>query len=106
MRVDLESVTIRLGGDPVVHEFDLSVPDGAFLAIVGPNGSGKTTLLRAIYQAVRPTGGAIMIGGRDVRAVAPREAARLRAVVPQFQDAGIGLTADEVVSTGRHAHLP
>lgn len=106
MRIDLESVTIRLGGDPIVHEVDLSVPDGAFLAIVGPNGSGKTTLLRAIYQAVRPTGGVIMIGGRDVRAVPPREAARLRAVVPQFQDAGIGLTAEEVVSTGRHAHVP
>ncbi|MEU5846207.1 ABC transporter ATP-binding protein [Saccharopolyspora shandongensis] len=106
MRIDLESVTIRLGGDPIVQEVDLSVPDGAFLAIVGPNGSGKTTLLRAIYQAVRPTGGAIMIGGRDVRAVSPREAARFRAVVPQFQDTGIGFTAEEVVSTGRPAHVP
>ena len=105
MRVDLQAVSIRLGSDPIVHEVDLSVPDGAFLAIVGPNGSGKTTLLRAIYQAVRPCGGAVLIGGREVRAVPPREAARLRAVVPQFQDTGIGLTAEEVVSTGRHSHL-
>ncbi|WP_206792050.1 ABC transporter ATP-binding protein [Amycolatopsis sp. MtRt-6] len=106
MRVDLESVTVKLGGDPIVRDVDLVIPDGAFLAIVGPNGSGKTTLLRAIYQAVRPTGGTVLIGGRDVRAVPPREAARLRAVVPQFQDAGTGLTAEEVVGTGRHAHLP
>ncbi|WP_033293236.1 ABC transporter ATP-binding protein [Amycolatopsis jejuensis] len=105
MRVDLASVTIRLGGTPIVQDIDLSVPEGAFLAIVGPNGSGKTTLLRAIYQAVRPVGGAVLIGRRDVRAVPPREAARLRAVVPQFQDAGTGLTASEVVGTGRHAHV-
>jgi iron complex transport system ATP-binding protein len=106
MRIDLDSVTVRLGAAAIVHDVGLTVPDGAFLAIVGPNGSGKTTLLRAIYQAVRPAGGTVLIGGRDVTAVPPREAARLRAVVPQFQDAGIGLTAEEVVSTGRHAHRP
>lgn len=106
MPIDLHDVTIQLGSTLIIKGVDLTVPDGAFLAIVGPNGSGKTTLLRGIYQAVRPTSGAVFIGERDVMNLPAREAARLRTVVPQFQDGEIGLTALEVVATGRHVHAP
>lgn len=106
MRIQLTDISIKLGQTPIVHDVDLDVPARAFLAIVGPNGSGKTTLLRAIYQAVRPTSGAIHIDGRDLLRMPTRDAARLRAVVPQFQDGEVGLSALEVVSTGRHAHSP
>lgn len=104
MRIDLESVTVRLGGTRIMDQVDLVVPDGSFFAIVGPNGSGKTTLLRTIYRAVRTTSGAVMIGGDDVRGMSSRQAARRRAVVPQFQSAEVGLTVEEIVGTGRHVH--
>ncbi|HEX5995244.1 MAG TPA: ABC transporter ATP-binding protein [Jiangellales bacterium] len=50
----------------VLHEVDLAVADGHLLAVIGANGAGKTTLLRALSGLIRPTGGRIVLDGRDV----------------------------------------
>ena len=50
---------------------DLAVEPGQVLAVVGPSGSGKTTLLRLVCGLVRPTEGAVHIGGQDQARVAP-----------------------------------
>ncbi|GAA4661252.1 ABC transporter ATP-binding protein [Arthrobacter cryoconiti] len=104
--IELKAVSIRLANESIVHNVDLSIPSGAFLAVVGPNGSGKTTLLRAIYRAVKLSAGAIFIRDRDVSRIPMAAAARQRAVVPQFQDADVALTAADIVGTGRHTHTP
>ena len=103
MRIDLQAVDVRVGGTRILHDVSLVIAPGSFTAIVGPNGSGKTTLLRTIYRAVRPESGAVLIGGHDVRRMPTRRAARLRAVVPQFQDADVALSALDIVATGRYS---
>lgn len=104
--IDLNAVSVRLGDESIVQDVDFAIPSGAFVAVVGPNGSGKTTLLRAIYGAVRPSAGAVLIDGRDVVRMPASQSARLRAVVPQFQDADVALSAADIVGTGRHSHAP
>src|SRR5207244_5631735 len=42
------------------------VPRGDFLALMGPSGSGKTTLLNLIAGIDRPTGGRVVVGGREI----------------------------------------
>lgn len=49
-----------------LHELDLDVAQGDFLALMGPSGSGKTTLLNLIAGIDRPTGGRLIIGGTDI----------------------------------------
>ncbi len=52
-------------GPPVLDAIDLRIAPGEFLAIIGQNGSGKTTLAKHMVGLLRPTSGAVMLGGRD-----------------------------------------
>jgi multiple sugar transport system ATP-binding protein len=56
-----------------VNEVDLETREGEFLVFLGPSGSGKTTLLRMIAGLEHPTSGEILIGGRVVNDLTPRE---------------------------------
>ncbi|NNC86903.1 MAG: ABC transporter ATP-binding protein [Akkermansiaceae bacterium] len=62
----------------VLDGLDLSVADGATVAVVGPSGSGKTTLLNLLGALDRPTSGSIVIGGRDVTGLREEEASAFR----------------------------
>src|SRR5262245_13769642 len=55
------------GGAPVLEDFDLSIPAGTSLAIVGQNGAGKTTIAKLLCRLHDPQGGAIEIDGTDMR---------------------------------------
>jgi len=55
------------GSTPVLEGFDLSIPAGSSLAIVGQNGAGKTTLAKLLCRLYDPQAGAIEIDGVDLR---------------------------------------
>jgi ABC-type multidrug transport system fused ATPase/permease subunit len=55
------------GGKPVLEGFDLTIPAGSSLAIVGQNGAGKTTLAKLLCRLYDPQAGAIEIDGVDLR---------------------------------------
>src|ERR1017187_3287762 len=59
---------------PALRGVDLDVEKGAFLSIIGPSGSGKSTLFHIIGGLTPPTSGNVIVGGKDLSAVA--EAAR------------------------------
>ena len=50
----------------VLHNLDLSIPPGDFVAIMGPSGSGKTTLLNLLGGLDRPTSGTIRVGDAEL----------------------------------------
>ena len=54
-------------GIPVLEGFDLTIPAGSSLAIVGQNGAGKTTLAKLLCRLYDPQGGAIEVDGVDLR---------------------------------------
>src|SRR5881296_3829006 len=56
-----------------VNSVNLETREGEFLVFLGPSGSGKTTLLRMIAGLEEPTSGDILIGGRVVNDLTPRE---------------------------------
>jgi ABC-type multidrug transport system fused ATPase/permease subunit len=55
------------GSAPVLAGFDLTIPAGSSLAIVGQNGAGKTTLAKLLCRLYDPQAGAIEIDGTDLR---------------------------------------
>ena len=54
-------------GEPVLEGFDLTIPAGSSLAIVGQNGAGKTTLAKLLCRLYDPQAGAIEVDGVDLR---------------------------------------
>jgi ABC-type multidrug transport system fused ATPase/permease subunit len=52
---------------PVLDHFDLTIPAGSSLAIVGQNGAGKTTLAKLLCRLYDPQSGAVEIDGQDLR---------------------------------------
>ncbi len=50
----------------VLHQLNLEIPDGDFIAIMGPSGSGKTTLLNLLGGLDRPTSGTVRVGDAEL----------------------------------------
>jgi ABC-type multidrug transport system fused ATPase/permease subunit len=71
--------------EPVLDRFDLTIPAGSSLAIVGRNGSGKTTLAKLLCRLYDPQAGAIEIDGVDLRHLdLPTWRSRVTAVFQDF----------------------
>ena len=69
--VDLDHLTVRSGGATRLRDVTMSIPNGAFVGVVGASGSGRTTLLRAIGGLEPVASGALRLDGRDLTAAPP-----------------------------------
>jgi spermidine/putrescine transport system ATP-binding protein len=67
----LEGVTKRFATFTAVDDLDLTVPQGAFFALLGPSGCGKTTTLRMVAGLEEPTAGTIRLGDQDITRLKP-----------------------------------
>jgi ABC-type sugar transport system ATPase subunit len=88
-------------GTRAVDGIDLDLADGAFLALLGPSGCGKSSLLRMIAGLETPTSGSVLLDGRDVTRVEPKE----RDVAMVFQGLALypHMTVAENMSLGLRA---
>ena len=77
---DRVSKTYGEGGGMVraLHEVDLSIERGEFVAIMGPSGSGKSTLLTILGGVESPTSGKILLEGVDLAKISEDERTKLR----------------------------
>jgi ATP-binding cassette subfamily C protein CydC len=117
--VELRGVRFRYGpGEPLVLDgFDLAVPAGGRVALVGPSGTGKSTVVSLLLRFWEPEAGQVRIGGRDVRVRRAADVRALLGVVPQQPYLFNGTvrdnlllargdaTDDELVAAARQAQL-
>jgi multiple sugar transport system ATP-binding protein len=64
--VTLSNLSKSFGATQALKDVSMTIPDGAFVVLLGPTGAGKTTTLRLIAGLDRPTEGRILIDGQDV----------------------------------------
>ncbi|HWO64672.1 MAG TPA: ABC transporter ATP-binding protein [Umezawaea sp.] len=94
----------RISVDGIVHGISLSAGTGEVVGVVGPNGSGKSTTLRCVYRALKPSGGAVLLDGRDLLSLPLKESARRLAALTQDSHVEFDFTVAEVVAMGRLPH--
>lgn len=104
MKLKVEQVSVELDKKGILHNIELDVKTGEFVALIGPNGSGKSTLLKSIYRVNKPDAGWISLDGQDVYSLAPREMAQRMAVVRQEASVEFDFSTMEILLMGRSPH--
>ncbi|MEW6422356.1 MAG: ABC transporter ATP-binding protein [Deinococcota bacterium] len=74
--IELQHLEKCYGEAFAVRNLNLVFPTGKLTALLGPSGCGKTTTLRMINRLIEPTGGRVLLGGRDTRDFRPEELRR------------------------------
>ncbi len=85
----------------VLHDINLSIREGEFVAIVGYSGTGKTTLMSTIAGLLRPDSGQVLFNGKPVTAPGPE-----RALVFQNYSLLPWLSVFDNIAPGRRSGLP
>ncbi len=80
--VSVQAVSRRYGAAAVLEDVSLEIAAGEFVVLLGPSGCGKTTLLNMIGGFDEPTAGQILIGGRNMAGIPPKD----RPTTTVFQD--------------------
>ncbi|MBN9245554.1 MAG: ABC transporter ATP-binding protein [Mesorhizobium sp.] len=93
------------GGKAIFSDMSFTVPRGGLLTILGPNGAGKSTLLKCLGGILEPRAGRALILGDAAGSLPSAERARRLAFVSQTENAAFALSVEEIVLTGRAAHL-
>lgn len=95
--IELDNVSFSYDTEPILNEVDLTLEQGAFLAIIGPNGGGKTTLIKLMLGLLTPQSGTVRIFGKD-----PARTMPCVGYVPQHQsfERGFPITVLDVVLLG------
>jgi iron complex transport system ATP-binding protein len=105
-QIAVQDVTFGYFHQPVLRNVSVSFRAGEVVSLLGPNGSGKTTLLKIVLGLFAPQSGEVLLEGRPVRAMAPKQLARRIAYVPQFHRITFGYRVLDAVLMGRLPHKP
>jgi iron complex transport system ATP-binding protein len=103
-RLRADALSVGYERIEVIHELDLSIPDGQITAIVGANACGKSTLLRALARLLKPHGGTVYLDSQSIFSLPTKEVAARLGLLPQAPVAPEGLAVGDLVARGRYPH--
>ena len=101
MTFAVDNLDAGYGRVQVLYGISVTVAPGEIVALIGPNGAGKSTLLRAASGMVKPTGGSVRLGPRDLTGASIEAIARAGvAHVPEGRRLFPGLTVRDNLRLG------
>ncbi|MFA5957275.1 heme ABC transporter ATP-binding protein [Hyphomicrobium sp.] len=98
--LEARDVVVKRGAKVLLAGVSVAITPGQLTAIIGPNGAGKSTLLRAMAGELRPTDGAVLLDGVDLRTFPVARLATRRSVVAQSTNLSFPFTVLEAVMLG------
>ena len=105
MKIEIENLSFSYGRRKVLNGVDMVAQPSQVTCVVGPNGSGKSTLVKCIEALVTPSGGTVLLGGRDPRNMTRSDIARRIGYVPQRFHLAFPMSVFDLVLMGRRPHV-
>lgn len=102
--LECHGLAVDRGEARVVHDLDLSISRGEWVAVVGPNGAGKSSFLLAAAGLV-PASGRLRVAGEDPSRLSRRAVSRVVALMPQQPVVPPGMSVRALIGLGRTPHL-
>lgn len=101
--LELEDVSMRIGGVQALQDVSFSVGEGELVGLIGPNGAGKTTLMNLTSGVYKPTAGHVSFAGRRLSEFRSHQVNHLGiARTFQIPKPFVGMTVHESVLTAAH----
>ena len=105
----LKAENLRAGysGDDAVRGISIEIAEGSCVALVGANGAGKSTLVKALCGLIKPRGGRVLFGGKNIVGLPASEIARRGiCLCPEGRRLFAPLTVEENLLLGAYPRLP
>ncbi len=101
MTLSLRQLTLAYGSRTLLRDATADLPPGTLTALLGRNGAGKSTLLRTVAGLCAPASGGIVLCGRPLETLTPRQRAAAVSFVTTDKVRIARLSCEEVVALGR-----
>ncbi len=101
MEIRTEALSVAIDNKKIVEDISLDLRKGSFIGLIGPNGSGKSTILRALYRALKPSGGRIFFDGDELAQLPLKQTAQKLGVMKQNSSLAFDFKVIDLVLLGR-----
>jgi len=99
----IEGLSVFYGGIHALRDISLEVPDGKIITLIGANGAGKSTTLNSIVGLVKPAAGSIMLDGKPITGLDPKNIVSQGLVlIPEARRIFPNLTVSENLTLGAY----
>jgi len=99
-----EHITSGYEQKTILEDVSIAIPSNKISIIIGANGCGKSTLLKTMARLIKPTGGHVMLDGKSIHQMPPKQLARVLGLLPQSPIVPEGITVADLVGRGRFPH--
>ncbi len=103
--IEGKNIWFSYGDNPIIRGLDFEIKKGKITTVIGANGCGKSTLFQLLTKSLVPENGQVLLYGRDVKTIHPREFAKRVAIVHQYHSAPDDMTVEQLVALGRTPFL-
>lgn len=88
----------------ILNDVNVSIPQNKISIIIGANGCGKSTLLKTMARLIKPARGEVVLDGKSIHHMPPKQLAKTLGLLPQSPVVPEGITVADLVGRGRFPH--
>lgn len=88
----------------IVNNINVTIPNNKISVIIGANACGKSTLLKTMARLIKPISGEVLLDGKQISTIAPKQLAKVLGLLPQSPVVPEGITVADLVSRGRYPY--